>query len=339
MFHKNALFINGTFLGFCGVSLCFTDLMNVIHCDIVLTSTAQWFMSKLMLIFQFVIFFCFISIVFVIISSHFAQVKVGKSFENRLTIAYKFGYVDSVSTVAIKWIYRLFPSSDKVQIFYESKSGPLGIAYGVVIPEPLTDEKKLSLLSNGYSFLRTKPISNAVYISSPAIPWLSYFGQWLILCVIYPKLYRYSKTHKLSAYPVIELYKTFSVSLIAPLSQQDIFVVPEAECLMQRSSRLDDTVDSSVAEKSMSTSYHSTRVKLSETTKLSPRLSLTPISSVKNTKLSLERSLTPLGSCYVAVGKIILKHSLTPVNNNDVTVVVRSSTPLVSNGHHVNGQH
>ncbi|KAG8242292.1 hypothetical protein J6590_068751 [Homalodisca vitripennis] len=134
--------------------------------------------------------------------------------------------------------------------------GPYGIAYGAIVSSgtnELSDEIRGYITEHGYKLLQTKPISNAIYISCPTIPWLLYFGVWLVLKIIYPKIYKYSKKHALSAYPVVEVYRRCSVSLMAPLSRQDYFVVPEAESNLNRSSSCTNLSFALMANRSHST--------------------------------------------------------------------------------------
>lgn len=63
--------------------------------------------------------------------------------------------------------------------------------------------------------------------------------------------------HRLSAYPVVELYRRFSVILMAPLSQQDAFLVPEAKSLLSRSCSGTSSMFDSTANLSCSTLKHS----------------------------------------------------------------------------------
>lgn len=52
----------------------------------------------------------------------------------------------------------------------------------------------------------------------------------------------------LSAYPVIEIYRHFSLTLMAPLSRQDDFVVKEAEEMIHRASiSMDFSINNSLS--------------------------------------------------------------------------------------------
>lgn len=68
-----------------------------------------------------------------------------------------------------------------------------GIAHGAIISDQVNEDIKKQLAQQGYNVFQTMSSSNAMYISCPTLPWLSYFGIWLILSIVYPRFYKYSK--------------------------------------------------------------------------------------------------------------------------------------------------
>lgn len=68
-----------------------------------------------------------------------------------------------------------------------------GIAHGAIISDQVNEDIKKQLAQQGYNVFQTMSSPNAMYISCPTLPWLSYFGIWLILSIVYPRFYKYSK--------------------------------------------------------------------------------------------------------------------------------------------------
>uniref|UniRef100_A0A1B6DM52 Uncharacterized protein n=1 Tax=Clastoptera arizonana TaxID=38151 RepID=A0A1B6DM52_9HEMI len=172
------------------------------------------------------------------------RVKRGKPPVGKMAIAYKFKLLNDIESSILQHIREVFPSHELIIMCYSSSTAKyVGIAYGVILEKDgleLNEEQVLHAHKYGYSILLTPPMDYALYITCPTLPWIfPVMSSWLYclaLSRMYPELYNYTKKHTLSAYPVIEIYRRYSVTLLTPLSRQDNFVIKEAEDMIHRAS-------------------------------------------------------------------------------------------------------
>lgn len=157
--------------------------------------------------------------------------------------------------------------------------------------------------------------------------------------------------HRLSAYPVVELYRRYSVLLMAPLSKQDNFVVPEAEKYVMRScSKLEESFSSTMTHditSSLQRSPASSKAKSQSVNILKQSAVGEAMDSMNlESRYKLKNNNTPNG--IVKLEPLSINESLDDMNlecryrlqyndvaNNNIIMLesLKHSTPKIGNGH------
>ncbi|XP_022193872.2 testis-expressed protein 264 homolog [Nilaparvata lugens] len=198
-------------------------------------------------------------VLFLILLSHviitvcktiFIKVNVGKPPFERLTIAYKFTGIEvSQKDGIIKETKRIFPGKRIIQINYsDNKADEMGIAFGAVLNEggaDPSDDLRLFLYCNDYRLFFIPSIHHAVFAVCPIVSWFAP-TYWIAILSLYPKLFQFCQRRNLSAYPVVEILDNEKLTILAPLAQQNDFVVFEAEDIINRSN-MNCSIDTSVS--------------------------------------------------------------------------------------------
>ncbi|KAL4226190.1 hypothetical protein ACF0H5_014176 [Mactra antiquata] len=161
------------------------------------------------------------------------DVKAGAPPLQNATVAYKFAkgpYKNSgqiFTEVAL-----LCPDLKCIGLYYDNPNEipaeKLRYAVGAILTEGVVKvdpELETKMLSEGYKIIQLPQVAHCVTTSFPFVNTIS-----ILIAVwrVYPKLNKYIKSHKLSAYPLLEIYEPDCIQFMAPLSQQEKFFVNEA---------------------------------------------------------------------------------------------------------------
>ncbi|XP_013864503.1 testis-expressed sequence 264 protein [Austrofundulus limnaeus] len=160
------------------------------------------------------------------------EIKTGPPPIRNVTIAYKFkegSYKDCGA--AFTESCSIGPKLDSIGVFYDDPRqrppGKCRYAVGSVLceGEEKLDEDLLKLYEKfGFQVFSLPEVSHAVTTSFPCTTHLSHV---LSPYRVYPQLQSYIEERKLSAFPVIEIYRSDVINYMVPLSLQTEFFVPE----------------------------------------------------------------------------------------------------------------
>ncbi|CAG0900752.1 unnamed protein product [Cyprideis torosa] len=170
------------------------------------------------------------------------SVKAGKPSFGKMVFCYKFqrGSYSGVGELFTK-VTCDFPDKKVMGIYYDDpkKTSPerCRSCIGVILHEERDDKRTTvddsaileslcsDALTKGYQVQKFPKVNYAVISTFPYVTKLSIF---FAVNKVYPAMAQYIEERGLCAYPFLEIYGD-EIEIVAPLSQQEDFFVPEAE--------------------------------------------------------------------------------------------------------------
>nr|CAB3266910.1 testis-expressed sequence 264 protein-like [Phallusia mammillata] len=211
-----------------------------------------------------ILFLCLIATIAFLLSylglTGSVEVSVGKPVVKNLWIAYKphkgpYNKCGHHFTEAVS----ILPGKTCIGVFYDdidkTKSDDLRYVVGVILAEgkanPPLDLVTL-MKNNQFQVIEFPEIDFAVKSQFPNhLDLCAWIGSWKV----YPGIKHYIQSRKLSAYPLMEIYKENVIHYMAPLSKQNDFFVSEFKFSKSPSSTDgDSTQNDTTDEDTLSTS-------------------------------------------------------------------------------------
>lgn len=168
--------------------------------------------------------------------------KTGTPIFGTIFIAYKF-YKCAYSTniyKAIKEVNSITknPNKEIIGIYYDDpakvEASKQRFIIGIVLngsQMDIDEHSENEFKKKDYKMICMTKINNAVLAEYPCNTMLSILlGVWLV----YPKLMKFIKKHKLCAHPYIEYYKDKMTHFVVPMCEQDKFYVQEYHDTIKR---------------------------------------------------------------------------------------------------------
>ncbi|KAK3590739.1 hypothetical protein CHS0354_030978 [Potamilus streckersoni] len=131
-------------------------------------------------------------------------------------------------------VCRLAPNCKPIGIYYDDpKVVPeqkLRYAIGTILSEDgstVDEDLQKKMIDEGYKVIHLPAVSNAV---KTTFPFKSSISIYIAIYKVYPKLCKYIQEHRLSAFPMLEVYDKETIHFMAPLAHQYEFFVDESKC-------------------------------------------------------------------------------------------------------------
>ncbi|KAL3853551.1 hypothetical protein ACJMK2_017086 [Sinanodonta woodiana] len=162
------------------------------------------------------------------------EVGAGKPPIGKAVVLYKYGrgpYKECGHMFTD--VCRLAPNCRPVGIYYDDpKVIPehnLRYAVGAILSEdgsPVDEDLEKKMMDEGYKVIHLPAVSNVV---KTTFPFKSSISIYIAIYKVYPKLCKYIQEHRLSAFPMLEVYDKETIHFMAPLAHQYDFFVDESK--------------------------------------------------------------------------------------------------------------
>ncbi|KAK9509866.1 hypothetical protein O3M35_004765 [Rhynocoris fuscipes] len=191
--------------------------------------------ASLVALFYILVIISVFSFIWTCLLVFYFNIRIGESPIGALHIGYKYNYLRRSSTLFFKHLSKQYTNYKLVKLCYSGiKASHVEYANGIIVSESdlMPDVYMLDhMLRTGLTLFKIPNISHAISVKFPTIPWVP-LTRSAAVAVAYPRLFQYVKDYNLCAYPVLEIYERYSITIMIPLVRQDEFVVKEAERLV-----------------------------------------------------------------------------------------------------------